>query len=138
MKELADYFGQRLPKGTVLSSAAARPWKAIAWGHTSQKTIKAAVNAKAGMIVDPVLLYADSTLGLIPYEQTFEPGEGIIVERIAHDGGRAALVLRGMDSQITMKLYPNYKNSFHGPCGDVPASAWVKNPCFHIWISKPA
>jgi hypothetical protein len=84
----------------------------------------------------PLLLEASWKDGLTLYSKAFYPDEEIIVTRIERTIDRVQLIAEGVDSKRRAKIYPNFKNSWKAPDGrKIPASNWVNNPCFHVWIN---
>jgi hypothetical protein len=140
---LVNYFGDRLQVGEAAPARIQLFARAVALGYTKEKEIRAYVSAPKIMAAisesqisadhAPLLLRADWEAGLVPYEQAFDPDEVILVEAIhGGNGARAEVLLRGQKSSLIARLYPHYKNSY----GNIPARAWVKNGCFHVWIRR--
>ena len=132
--EFESYCGERLTEGEPAPERLAAAARAISRGHTNLTSIRAAIGNPD--FETPLLLCVNQDEGFIEYGQEFWVSEAILVDRIVREEGRAALTLRGADSGTVMTLYPHYKNSYHGAGLDIPANAWVKNPCFHIWIGR--
>jgi len=109
--------------------------KLVAAGITNKKGIVDSFGKKKSTNF-PLLLEASWDVGLKLYTKAFLPNEEIIVTKIERTKDRAHLLAEGVDSKRRAKIYPNFKNSWTSPEGrKVPASYWVKNACFHVWVN---
>ena len=109
--------------------------KSVASGVTNGRAIVDSFGKEVSPKL-PLLLEASWTEGLKLYSKAFLPAEEIVVTRIERTKDRVQLLAEGVDSKRRAKIYPNFKNSWKSPEGiKVPASFWVKNPCFHVWIN---
>lgn len=109
--------------------------RCIARGVTTQDAIKRSFGSTPTL--GPCLLRIDWEKGLTPYEQAFHPEEEILIEKVGRTEGRAQIVLRGSQSQRKVRIYPNFKNSYKRKSDGkvVPADAWVRTPCFQVWVA---
>jgi hypothetical protein len=128
MDLLLNCISRLAPDGDPAPSELAHLFRAVALGHTSEKSIKYSFSSAAPQ---PLLLRADWDKGLVRYTKQFDPQEDLIV-RTTRTNTRTQLRVTGTVSGRTACLYPNYKNSWKG----LPASNWVCSPCFHVWIDE--
>ena len=134
MNRLLDYFGDTLQVGARVGPRLSHYVRSVAAGLTKLPEIEKAF--QQANVAKPLLLVADWDRGLKVYEQDFNESEEIRVESLvgAKESARVSLKLRGEESMRTCLIYPHHKNSFRTAGSTVPASAWVKNACFHVWI----
>lgn len=135
-RALLRYFNERLTVGKTVGYRLAHFAWAVSIGLTKADEVVASFNTTDYRA--PLLLCADPKRGLVEYEQSFNRGESVIVEKIASDAlsSRVSLLLRGQLSGQSCTIYPHYKNSFRDSNTLIPAEHWVKTPCFHIWIGR--
>jgi hypothetical protein len=133
MDKLADHLRTIVEIGPA-SAQMTHFLKSVAAGITNQPAIINSFGSKMKG-ASPLLLEASWDLGLKLYSKAFLPSEEIVVKLIERTKDRAQLIAEGVDSNRKAKIYPNFKNSWKSQDGrKVPASNWVSNACFHVWI----
>lgn len=133
MNALAHYLARLAPAGHPAPSKLSAAVRAIAAGHTTKKAMSNALSRFS--TTPPLLLMSSWDEGLKPYGYAFLPSEQIaVVESGRAHQQRARLLLRGVESGVSVELYPNYKNGYK----DLPASYWVSTACFHVWLGRHA
>jgi len=136
MDKLFDYFESRLTVNSPAPEKLAHLVRAIARGFTTQTKILELYSDPD--LREPLLLQAEWNKGLVKYSKPFLPTEIIKIQEITRTDGRAQVILKGQDSKLSAKIYPNFKNSWKSSDGKhkIPASNWVNTACFHIWIDE--
>jgi hypothetical protein len=134
MNALDRYFHRKLTVGREAPRSLTNLARAVAMGHSTGATIEAYARANP---TPPLLLCADWSAGLVVYGQAFLATERVLVAEIKREAKRVGVHLRGERSGLKVLIYPNFKNSYHGPGPDgrIPAEAWVKGACFQVWVN---
>lgn len=134
MRELLNYFEEFLVVGEAVGPRLSHYARCVAVGLTKLGEIQGTLATSISEA--PLLLVADWKLGLRQYEQSFLADEVIRVVSLEgnSESARVSLKLKGDNSGRTCLVYAHHKNSFHRDGVTIPARAWVKNACFHIWI----
>lgn len=72
------------------------------------------------------------------YNKAFPYNEIFNVEKcgLGEQGGGTQVILRGKESQKTIKFLQHFKNSYTDSKSGIkiPAEFWVETPCFNVWI----
>lgn len=142
MKRLRDYFRARLTVAGPAPDRVAHYARAVAHGITQKSEVAPLWGRPESEWPVRTVLHADWRKGWIKVTNPFQLGETIVVDRISRQESkgyrasvsRAQVILRGVLSDRTARIYPNYKNSYKGKDGSVKAKHWVRTACFHMWI----
>jgi hypothetical protein len=136
MDRLISYFNSKLKVNTSAPDKLDHFVRAIARGFTTNAEILKLY--KSPNLMNPLMLEAEWKNGLEKYSKAFRPTEVIEIQQITRTDIRAQLVLRGKDSNISAKIYPNFKNAWKSPDKKhkLDADNWVSNACFHVWIGN--
>lgn len=134
MRQLLDYFESRIHVGGYAGPRLSHYARCVAVGLTKLTEIRSSFGQAE--VAEPLLLVADWDEGLMTYEQRFLPNENIRIDELtgSDESARVSLRLRGEESMRFCLIYPHFKNSYRHDAVTIPASAWVKNACFHVWI----
>jgi len=136
MDQLISYFNSKLKVNTTAPDKLDHFVRAIARGFTTNADI---LNLyKSPNLKNPLMLEAEWSNGLKKYSKAFRPTEFIEIQQITRTDIRAQVVLKGKDSNISAKIYPNFKNAWKSPDKKhkLEADNWVSNACFHVWIGS--
>ena len=136
MDQLISYFNSKLKVNTTAPDKLDHFVRAIARGFTTNAEI---LNLyKSPNLKNPLMLEAEWSNGLKKYSKAFRPTEVIEIQQITRTDIRAQVVLKGKDSNISAKIYPNFKNAWKSPDKKhkLDADNWVSNACFHVWIGS--
>lgn len=143
MERLYGYFRERLSEGEPAPDLVAHYARAVAHGLTKKKEVSPLLGQPESEWPVRTVLHADWREGWVQVRQPFEEDETIIVDRIFRGAktrsatARAQARLRGISSDRTALIYPNYKNSYKNKDGKkVEAKHWVQTACFHVWIDR--
>lgn len=144
MERLYDYFQERLTVDNPAPDRVAHYARAVAHGKTQKSEVAPLLGQPESKWPVPTVLHADWRKGWVKATNPFEAGEVIVVDDIYRKASsnyrspvsRAQARLRGVSSNRTALIYPNYKNSSQGKEGRVEAKHWVATACFHMWIDK--
>lgn len=143
MERLYGYFHERLSEGEPAPDRVAHYARAVAHGLTKKKEVSPLLGQPESEWPVRTVLHADWREGWVQVRKTFEEGETIIVEQISRKAktrsatARAQARLRGVSSDRTVRIYPNYKNSYQSKDGrKVEAKHWVRTACFQVWIDR--
>lgn len=144
MERLYDYFRERLTIDDPAPNRVAHYARAVAHGITQKSAAAPLPGRPESEWPVPTVLHADWRKGWVRVTNPFEADEDIVVECIFRKAGanrgsripRAQARVRGVSSNRTALIYPNYKNSYQGKEGRVAAKHWVATACFHLWIDR--
>lgn len=132
MESLYEYFCARVEEDQLAPPRLKHFVICMTKGLTKSEEIKSTFSG--GSVKAPLLLEANWDDGLRRYENCFLPEEEIEVDSIDLTESRAQLVCQGRSSQIKVRIYPNFKNSYKHGRTRIPADNWVANACFHVWV----
>lgn len=153
MIRLEGFFRQNIQTNEPVPLRLEHLVRCIARGITKLKYIKPLFGSKEDTWPSSLILHADRYKGWIKAHHPFHLEEPIVVKSMASPSNaessalndhrqsvpRAQAILRGITSNRTAQIYPNFKNSYK-LSGDrtvtIPAKYWVSTPCFHVWIDK--
>lgn len=135
-KDLAQVFKSKVTVGSLAPKRLTHTAICISHGITNEKEI---INAYGSLSpknnVYLMLINKNGKFNLgnkgFPYDESF------IVKKadIGSSGGGAQLILEGSKSGKTIEFRQHFKNSYKDKSGvKIPASFWVKTPCFNVWI----
>ena len=146
MTRLLDYYRSRgLHAGGGAPPRLAHAARCVAVGITTQQGMAPLFDVPVRDWQVPMILHASWDAGWRRVHRPFDAGSffvqnlGFPETALSPRGGvaRVHLRLRHRQSGRTALFYPNYKNSFLAQDNTkIPASNWVKTPCFHVWIDK--
>ena len=144
MGRLYDYFQERLRVGNPAPDRVAHYARAVAHGITQKSEVAPLLGQPESEWPVRTLLHANWSKGWVKVTNPFETGEVIVVDEIYRKAStnysspvsRAQARVRGVSSNRTVLIYPNYKNKYKGKDGNVAAEHWVATACFHLWIDK--
>lgn len=144
MERLCDYFQERLTVDDPAPNRVAHYARAVAHGITQKSAVVPLLGRTESEWPAPTVLHARWRKGWVRVTNPFEAEEVIVVDSIFRQAGanrgsripRAQARVRGISSNRTVRIYPNYKNSYKGKEGRVAAKHWVRTACFHLWIDR--
>lgn len=139
MSDLLAYFRSRVTEKADAPHKLEHLSKCVARGITTLSEFKKLLNIKESDWNSPVILHTSLERGWDIVSRVFQTDENLFIDRIFRSDQsqaipRAQVQIKGEKSNITAKIYPNYKNSHPGNGIRIPAKHWVKTPCFHVWI----
>lgn len=140
MSNLLVYFRSRVTEKADAPHKLEHLSKCVARGITKLDDFKKLLSVKESDWNSPDILHTSPERGWDIVTHVFQTDESLFVDRVFRSSQsqaipRAQVQVKGEKSNITAKIYPNYKNSY--PSNDImiPAKHWVNTPCFHIWIN---
>ncbi len=139
MSDLLAYFRSRVTEKADAPHKLEHLSKCVARGITTLSEFKKLLNIKESDWNSPVILHTSLERGWDIVSRVFQTDENLFIDRIFRSDQsqaipRAQVQIKGKKSNITARIYPNYKNSHSRNGIRIPAENWVKNPCFHVWI----
>ena len=139
MSDLLVYFRSRVTKKSAALHKLEHLSKCVARGITKLSEFKKLLNVKESDWNSPVILHTSLERGWDVVTHVFHTDENLFIDRVfrptqSHAVPRAQVHIKGKKSNITARIYPNYKNSYPSNDIRIPAENWVNTPCFHVWI----
>lgn len=139
MSDLLAYFHSRVTEKADAPHKLEHLSKCVARGITKLSEFKKLLNVKESDWNSPVILHTSLERGWDIVTHVFQPNENLLIDRVFRPTEsqaipRAQVQIKGKKSNITAKVYPNYKNSYSSNDIKIPAKHWVNTPCFHVWI----
>ena len=139
MSDLLVYFQSRVTETANAPYKLKHLSKCIARGITKLNEFKKLLGVKESDWNSPVILHTSLERGWDVVTHVFQTDENLFIDRVFRPAQsqaipRTQVQIKGKRSNITARVYPNYKNSHSRNGIRIPAENWVKNPCFHVWI----
>lgn len=139
MSDLLAYFQSRVTEKADAPHKLEHLSKCVARGITKLNEFKKLLGVKESDWNSPDILHTNLERGWDILTHVFQTDENLFIDKIFRSDQsqaipRAQVQIKGKRSNITARIYPNYKNSHSRNGIRIPAENWVKNPCFHVWI----
>jgi len=135
MNLLAYLFSESISVGQKALGKLDHFCRSVAIGRTKETEIKTTFGQVKGK-EKPLMLKFDWDLGVTVYDKAFTENDVITCVESGRTSDRAQIKLVGSVSSRSMRIYPNFKNSYTDPKTGrkIAAENWVQTPCFQIWV----